>query len=262
MATEDQRQLITTIDRAVDVLLLFTRVGRVDLGVTEISNELGLAKAVVHRVLNTLAAKGFVETVEETRRYRLGPAVISLGVTYLDHIDIREFAQPTLRELMNATNETATLSLRYGWERMYLDQVTPDREVKMTVMLGRPFPLHAGSSSKAFLAFLPDDEVSRFLENYGLEPLTDATIVDAGALQRDLEGIRRRGFAISTGERQVGAGSVAAPILDHRGNPAAVVSVCGPLERFTDEIDDISALLLEKTRNLSRRLGYQRGSAA
>ncbi|MFA9432019.1 IclR family transcriptional regulator [Egicoccus sp. AB-alg2] len=256
MSEAEPRRLITTIERAADVLMLFATADQADLGVTEISRELGLSKAVVHRVLTTLTAKGFVEVVEDSRRYRLGPAVLSLGVAYLDRIDVRALAAPALHRLSEATNETATLSLRYGWERMYVDQVTPDREVKMTVALGRPFPLHAGGSSKAFLAFLPEVEQEEYIAGRKLSALTDRTIVDPDALRRELREVRARGYALSFGERQAGAGSIASPVIDHRGRPVAVISVCGPLERLRDEVDDVVAVLLSTTADLSHRLGH------
>lgn len=257
MSAEEPRRLITTIERAADVLDLFTRVDRPDLGVTEIANELHLSKAVVHRVLTTLAAKRLIEFVEESRRYRLGPAVLALGVSYIDRIDVRELAMVGLRDLSLRTNETATLSLRYGDERMYVDQVTPDREVRMTVAIGSRFPLHAGSSSKAFLAFLPEEEQDAYLDRGHLEALTAATIVDAEALRSELRQIRERGYAVSFGERQPDAGSVAAPLLDHRDLPAAVISVCGPLERLRDEVEQAADVLLDTARELSARLGYR-----
>lgn len=248
-------RVITSVERAADVLLLFARVDSADLGVTEIASELGLSKAVVHRILTTLSSKGLIESTDSTRRYRLGPLALSLGVAYLDHIDLRTLAMPALRQLSDRTRETATLSMRYGWERMYVDQVTPDREVKMTVALGRPFPLHTGSSSKAFLAFLPPDEQEAYLRRNELVALTPRTITEPDRLRDELAAIRERGYAVSHGERQAGAGSVAAPVLNHRGEPAAVVSVCGPLERFKDEVPMISEALVEATRALSRQLG-------
>lgn len=255
MPESEPKRLITTVERATDVLTLFTRVERQDLGVTEIANELNLSKAVIHRVLNTLAAKGFIETDEETRRYRLGPAVLALGQAYVDSLDIRNLAQAHMRALSDQTNETATLSQRYNWERLYVDQITPEREVKMTVALGRRFPLHAGSSSKAFLAFLPEEEQERYISGHELETLTNSTVVDPDALRADLALTRKRGYALSDGERQAGASSVAAPIIDHRGNPAAVISVCGPSERFADVRDRATKLLLEATGDLSRQMG-------
>ena len=176
-------------------------------------------------------------------------------MAYLNRIDIRDLARPVLTKLSEKTGETATISLRSGWERMYVDQVTPDREVKMTVALGRAFPLHAGSSSKAFLAFLPAEEQERYLAEAELGALTARTIVDADELRVELEQIRMRGYAVSEGERQEGAGSIAAPVFDHRADPVAVISMCGPLERFVDEIPALAEELLTAAGELSRRLG-------
>ena len=127
----------------------------------------------------------------------------------------------------------------------------------MTVPLGTPFPLHAGASSKAFLAFLAEPEREEYLTGRTLEALTDHTLIDATPLRSQLAAIRERGYAVSFGERQVGAGSVAAPVLDHEGSPAAVISVCGPVERIRGHVDGIAATLLPETRSLSEKLGYQ-----
>lgn len=249
-------QTIATVERAADVLNAFTEVDGETLGVTELAEKLGLSKAVVHRILASLRAKGFVELEGSTRRYALGPAALALGLTYLQGIDVRDRARPFLRELSERTNETATLSVRRGDVRLYVDQVNPPREVRMTVRLGHPYPLHAGSSSKAFLAHLSDGEIDGFLDR-ALEPLTSITITDAATLRAELKTVRERGYAISFGERQEGAGSVAAPVFDHEGRPTAVISVCGPLERFRREVDDIAPVLAEATGRLSRLLGWK-----
>lgn len=54
-----------------------------------------------------------------------------------------------------------------------------------------------------------------------------------------------------------GAGSIAAPVFDHENGAVAVISVCGPVERFRGEIDEIAPVLLRATRDLSRRLGWE-----
>lgn len=252
--SDESRKVVGSVERALDVLLLIARSDRAELGVTEIAAQLDLSKAVVHRILTTLASRGLIET-GASRRYRLGPASLSIGIAYLDRIDIRELARPVLTELSLRSGETATISVRTGWERMYIDQVTPNREVKMTVALGRAFPLHAGSSSKAFLAFLPREEQDRYLRQAGLGALTDRTITDAARLREELDAIRERGYAVSEGERQEGAGSIAAPVFDHHGEPTAVISLCGPLERFIDEVPALRDELLRATAELSRQLG-------
>lgn len=249
-------QTIAAIERAVDVLLLFGEPETTDLGVTEISSRLGLSKAVVHRILSSFRTKGFVDVDEETRRYRLGPTALRLGLTYLDQIDVRELARPEMAALSAATEETATLSIRTGWQRVYLDQITPQRDVKMVVQLGLAVPLHAGASSKAFLAFLPAAERESYLKDQPLDAISELTITDQKKLVKELETVSTQGYAISLGERMNGAGSVAAPVFGHDGVPAAVISVCGPLERFEGEIKEIAPLLLAATARLSARLGY------
>ena len=255
------KTIITTVDRAIDVLTLFATKPQPTLGVTEIAHELGLSKAAVHRLLTTLVAKDYIRVDRESRRYALGPAVLALGLAYLERIDIRRLALPVMRDLSAATNETSTLSIRSGWTRVYVDQVTPAREVRMSVQLGRPFPLHAGSSSKAFLAFLDETERERYLAETPLERLTDATIVDPRDLRAEIAKIRERGYALSFGERQAGAASVAAPVRDHLGRPIATISICGPIERFRDHTEKAAKLLLTATAELSAQLGYHANAA-
>ena len=247
---------IATVERAADVLLHFVAASKPTLGVTEIAEELGLSKAAVHRVLASLRSRDLIELDEETRRYSLGLAAMKLGLTYLDRIDVRRVAHPFLMELSERTNETATLSIRAGSRRIYVDQITPPREVIMSISLGTPYPLHAGASSRAFLAYLTDRELADYLQDVPLESLTPGTITDAEALRADLAQVRSQGYARSTAERKSGAASVAAPVFGHEGKPVAVISVCGPLERFSAEFDNCRDTLLEITRRLSEKCGW------
>ena len=252
---ESTSQTIATVERAADVLLLFARPNHPHLGVTDIAEELSLSKAAVHRILASLRSRGFIELIEESRRYQLGPASLSLGVAYLARIDVRQLAAAELQQLSLASKETATLSIRTGDERIYVDQIRPEREIVMSVLIGMPYPLHAGGSSKAFLAFLTADDQTRYLAT-SMGQVTDKTITNSDQLRGELAEIRQRGFASSFGERQAGAASIAAPVFDHTGAPAAVISICGPADRFKDEIDDCVPLLLAATARVSRRLGF------
>lgn len=247
---------VEAVDRAASVLRLFIDAKTPSLGITEISAVLSLSKAVVYRVLSTLRESGFVE-VDDSRRYMLGPTSLALGLAYLSRHDLRERARPFLVALSKETQETATLSTRRADFRTYIDQVTPPREVKMTVAIGQSYPLHAGSSSKAFLAFLPEEDQNVYLRDHNLSPLTDLTITDPAELRRELAKIRKRGFARSLGERQPGSASVAAPVFNHEGEPVGVISICGPRERFQMRMSDASRVLLSTTRELSERLGFR-----
>ena len=255
-AADTPGRSVASIERAADVLFLFAQDDQPDLGVTEIAKALEISKAVVHRILTSLRERNLVVVDAESRRYTLGPAVLQLAAAYRDRLDVRTLALETMQQLSAATNETATLSVRNGTTRLYVDQVTPPREVRMTVQLGQPFPLHAGSSGKAFLAFLAPAERDAYLADHPLDAVTDQTITDRGVLEAELDRIREQGFAVSLGERQVDAASVAAPVFDVDG-VTAVISVCGPLERLRPVVQETAATVVEATRLLSVRLGHR-----
>ena len=105
-----------------------------------------------------------------------------------------------MRALQAATGETVTISARVPGGRVYLDQIESTREIKMTVELGRRFPLHAGSSSRSILAFLPATERREFLAHHELDALTPKTITDRSDLAARLEDVRATGAAHSRTE--------------------------------------------------------------
>lgn len=220
--------------RVADVLLA---VGSdpAPVGVTELARRLGLSKAVVHRILQSLESRQLLGFDAATRTYEVGPAAVVLGARALRDQELRRAALPVLRQLQTATGETTTVSALVGTSRIYLDQVVSQRELKMMVEIGRPFPLHAGSSSKAILAFVPADLREQVLARE-LAELTPQTITTRAGLEDELMAVRRRGVAVSRGERQHGAGSIAAPVRDAHGDVIGSLSICGPINRFTSSV--------------------------
>jgi len=236
--------------RVADVLLLFLS-GPAALGVSEISRQLGLSKTVVHRILQSLAARGLVTFNAEGRNYSLGPAAAALGARALSNLELRRVAMPVLRRLQHDTGETTTLSELLGTMRIYLDQVPSLKEIKMTVELGRPFPLHAGASGRAILAFAPPG-LREFVLKRPLAALTPLTPTDGATLAAQLSRVRELGTAVSYGERQHGAGSVAAPVLGLDGHAVGSISVCGPVDRFDeDTVERLRPLVLGAAREIS-----------
>jgi DNA-binding IclR family transcriptional regulator len=244
-----------TAGRVIDVLLLFTD-GTDELGVSRIARELGLSKAVVHRILQTLVARGMVTLDQQTRLYQLGPTTAALGARALRDLDLRAVAASTLRRLQEETRETVTLTALVPGGRAYVDQIVSTHEVKMTVELGRRFPLHAGSSGKSVLAFLPERRREEILTGR-LAALTGSTPTDPVELRAELAAIQDLGYASSAGERQADAGSVAAPLFGLDGDVRGAVSVCGPRSRFTPEfVRDCAPRVVEAAHDISKALGW------
>ena len=225
--------------RVADVLIAVATAPE-PMGVSAIGRQLGLSKAVVYRILRSLVSRDLLADSDPRGTYRLGSAGAAVGARALAQFDIRSVAMPVLRDLQAETDETTTLSVLVGTRRTYLDQVVSQSEIRMMVELGTFLPLHAGSSGKAILAFAAGDVQERVLAAT-LDPVTGATITDPVVLRHELELVRRRGFAVSRGERQLGAASVAAPIIGIDDTAIGSISVCGPVGRFAAETAERAA---------------------
>jgi len=220
-------------NRVADVLTAFARSDR-PLGVTQLAREIDLSKAVVHRILQSLASRSLVQAVPGQSTYALGPAAIGLGTKAWGQLGVRRVAAPVLERLRDQTRETATLSVLVGHRRIYLDQFESPQEIKMVVEIGPQYPLHSGASSRAILAFLPQDFVDDALRDLrSVRPDTDAEQFLAG-----LEEVRRIGHATSSNERGTGAASIAAPFFDAAGHVLGSVSSSGPATRYSADIDE------------------------
>lgn len=220
-------------DRVADVLLSFAQSDRA-LGVSELARRLQLSKAVVHRILQSLASRSIVQAVPGESTYSLGPAAIGLGTKAWSQLDVRSIAAPVLRALRARTRETATLSVLVGHRRVYLDQYESPQEVKMVVEIGPQYPLHSGASSRAILAFLPEHfavEAARELQ--GTRP-----DLDTDAFFAKLAEVRENGYATSINERNTGAASIAAPFFDAADHVLGSVSSSGPAFRYSASTDD------------------------
>lgn len=224
-------------DRVADVLLTFAQSDRA-LGVSEIARRLHLSKAVVHRILQSLASRSIVQPMAGESTYSLGPAAIGLGTKAWSQLDVRSIAAPVLRTLRAETRETATLSVLVGHRRVYLDQYESPQEVKMVVEIGPQFPLHSGASSRAILAFLPDHFAVEALEE--LQGTTPD--VDAVSFRERLAEIRDIGYATSINERNTGAASIAAPFFDASNHVLGSVSSSGPAFRYASTADEKHAI--------------------
>ena len=220
-------------DRVADVLVSFTRSDR-PLGVSQIARDLGLSKAVVHRILQSLASRSLVQVIPGDARYALGPTAVGLGTKAWSQLDVRSLAAPTLRRLRDRTRETATLSVLVGNRRIYLDQYESPQEVKMIIEIGPQFPLHSGASSRSILAFLPQ----AFIDEAVAELVDARPTVDVEEYLRGLALVREQGYATSLNERNTGAASIAAPFFDASGNVLGSISSSGPAARYAEPADE------------------------
>jgi IclR family acetate operon transcriptional repressor len=221
------------VERALDVLLCFSHEEPV-LTLTRIAEQLGMPKSTIHRYLATLEAARFVRRDEVTGAYHLGYRLIEMAALVLEGADLERWAQPHLDRLAAVCGETVDLAALDGAQVVYLQVIESPQRVKIAAAVGQRLPAFCTASGKAFLAYLPDDEVSEILMR-GMSRYTENTRVSPAELHEDLRLTRERGFAMSEQEYERDINAVAAPILDPSGCPVAVIAVAGPAYRLSRE---------------------------
>ena len=239
--------------RAVAVLDTLAETG--ELGTNELARRTGMTPSTASRQLGTLAASGLVERVPATGRYRLGLRIVHLANALLARLDVREVARPHLVELVDATGETATLSVPGEQDAITVDFVPGRHQIQPVSRLGRPSIAHATSAGKVMLAF-----AGRELPDGPLRAYTPRTITDPSALASEIAAVRERGFATAVGEREPDLSAIAAPVRSARGELEAIVALQGPSSRFDDKaMAEALPLLREHAEEISRQLGWRPG---
>ena len=247
-------RVLRSVNNALAVLESFSA-ERPEIGVTELSQTLGLGKSTVHRLLTSLAARGYVRKNPDTERYCLGFKAFEVGSLVAGRGAVREVAAPFLRSLMLATKETVHLGVLDEWEVVYIDKMESDQPLQMYSRIGRRAPLHCTALGKALVAWEPEDWLDRFLGRR-LRGYTPSTLTAPGDVLRELAKIRALRYAFDGEEFALGLKCVAAPLFDHSRRVVASIGIAGPAFRLSsDRLPRLASLVRESAAAASRALG-------
>jgi len=222
---------------------------------SDICNNTGLNISTVHRLLKTLKASGFVVQNPINRQYYLGHVFIRLAFdTTRAHQTLVTMAYDEMKYLRELTGETVNITVPFGTERVVLLELPSKHAISMAAGHGHAAPLYSSAGGKILLAQFPDDELKVLIENMNFTALTPSTITDKVVLMRELEKIRKQGYATSFGEVIPGSGAVAVPIKNY----AIVVGlgVYGPHSRFDNIINHLEEIRESEERISSKLLRF------
>lgn len=230
---------IESVDKALRLLLLMRHRGMVR--VTDVSDELGVARSTAHRLLMTLAHHGFVVQDSISRSYRVGRVMVEIGLAAVGELDVRRKARQHMEKLAAELRETVNLLVLEGAEVRFIDGVESDRTLRVTSRTGLLLPAHATSGGKALLAELSFSDLEALYPN-GLDRMTERTLTDINLLRDELAEVRRLGYATNRGEREHGVHAVAVCIHDHAGRAVAALAVSVPAPRASRLHDFVEPL--------------------
>lgn len=233
----DTRQ---TVVRSIEIIELLAK--ERCLGVTQIANEMTLAKSTVHAYLKTLVSCGYV--VREDEKYCLAFRISLLGESVKDQSRLFTAGRDELKKLADQTGLYTHLSVKEHHKNINICQIKGgeiSRYKYQNNKLRRPEPLHFTATGKAILASLPEEEAALILDQHNLTRQTPNTITDIKKIEKELEKIQKQGYSQNDEEEVIGFRAVGAPVRDRADGSLGAVSVSGPKSligetRFNEEL--------------------------
>lgn len=211
---ESEKYMVPALERGLCVLQEFGR-GNTTLGAPELARRLGLPRATVFRLLNTLEAMGYLQPAGEgSKDYRLGLSVLRLGFEFLASMDLTELGQPVIQGLCNELKVPCNIVVRDGRSVVYVAKVTPPTPLTSSVRVGTRLPAHATAFGRVLLSDLSHAELEGLYGRESLQSFSPATPTSVDALFSLVDADRRRGYVFSEGFYEKSISTVAAPVFD------------------------------------------------
>jgi len=231
---------------------------------SEVAKKTGLPRGTARRLLLTLTELGYAGF--DGKHFSLQPRALNLGFAYLHSRSLWQLGQPCMVELVERVHESCSIAVLDGSEIVYVARVpTAARIMSINLGIGTRLPAFATSMGRVLLAGLAVEEVKRLLEQVSpLPKYTPKTISDQAALLREIDLVRRQGWALVDQELETGLRSIAAPIVDSSGRVVAALNIGThasrwPIQKLTQEV---LPLLKQTATSISGLVGPERPRAA
>ncbi|MFI4849503.1 MAG: IclR family transcriptional regulator [Gimesia chilikensis] len=222
---------VPALERGLDILELLNQEPD-GLGISELASRLSLNKNAVFRITHTLTDRNYLERDPLTKKFRLSPRLLSLGLPQAGDVSLVEVALPLMRELRDLTRETIQLGIQVGDEGVIIEQVSGLHPLRIAVDIGLRFPLHNNAPGKVLLAHQSPRERAATLNRIPLTADTPRTLTKPAALQTECTKVLSRGYATDHAEADEGIHCVAAPVTGPEGKLIAVLWVSAPAKRL------------------------------
>jgi DNA-binding IclR family transcriptional regulator len=244
------RYPIESVDNALKLLLMLR--DRPVISVSEVSDDLAVARSTAHRLLAMLVYHGFVRQDPVTKAYAAGPVLTEISFAALRDSDIRPKARPFIEELVRESGETVHLVVLNGTQALFTDCVEGSWALRAGSRVGTRLPAHCTAGGKALLAELPDDQIRELYPDEELEQLTSRSVGTVTGLLARVDETRRHGYALNDGESEEELRAVAVAIRDAAGRVRAAITLSAPGYRLPpDQVPGVVAAM----RRTADRIG-------
>jgi DNA-binding IclR family transcriptional regulator len=223
---KEDRHFVTALARGLEVLSCF-RSGDKALGNQEIALRCKLPKSTVSRLTSTLTKLGYLIQVEESGKYRLGTATLSLGSAMLARLDVRQIARPMMQELADASRAMVSLGTRDRLSMIYVENCRSSAALTLSLDVGSRIPVSTSAIGRAWLAVIADRERQDFMER--VQELDEVAWPDIrDGIERAMEEYRTLGVTCSFGDWQKDVNAIARAFQPGGGLPPMAINCGGP----------------------------------
>jgi DNA-binding IclR family transcriptional regulator len=189
------------------------------LALAELARRTGLYKSTILRLITSLEKAGFVQRLSNGS-YSVGPEPLRLSQLYQTSFRLRDVIHPLLESITEENGETSSFYVLENGSRVVLFRVEPKRAVRVSVLEGARFPLHAGASGEILRAFSRQSD-----------PI--------------LAEVRERFWACSFGERDPETTAVSVPVFSMGYELRGALTLSGPSDCLLQEhIQHAASILL------------------
>jgi IclR family acetate operon transcriptional repressor len=246
---------VQSVDRALSII---ETLAEDDEGyrLSDLAVRTGLSTSTVHRLLATMEKRRFVQFDRDGSKWHVGAQSFSVGATFSRRRNFTAQAMPYLRKLRDQTRETANLAVVDDEAIIVLTRIESREIMRSLTKVGGRVAMVASGVGKAVLATYSDEDVNAIICRRGMPRLTEKSIVRPSELFRELQIIRRQGYAVDDEEARIGLRCVAAVVYSNCAEPLAAISVSGMTSRLTnDRLPALGNTVREVAAELTASLG-------
>ena len=246
---------VQSVDRALSIL---ETLAEDDEGyrLSDLAVRTGLSASTVHRLLATLESRRFVQFDRTQSKWHVGSRAFTVGASFARRRNFSAQAIPYLRKLRDLTRETANLAVVDDEFIIVLTRMESREIMRSLTQVGGRVAMVTSGVGKAVLATYSDEDVGAVIRHHGMPRLTEKSIVRPSDLFKELEKIRKQGFALDDEEACMGLRCIAAVVYNDCAEPLAAISVSGMTSRLTDDrLPEIGQIVREVAGELTVALG-------
>lgn len=239
MAKKEKNYKAPALEKGLDILE-YLSYKRAALSQTEIAEGTNKTMNEIYRMLVCLENRGYLIREDHSGKYRLSLKLYSLAHRHSLIDEIRNVAQPAMKELSSAIRQSCHLGIIYQDQLMVINQSKSPEPISLSVEEGSLFPLLRTASGLTLLSILDEDTNPEILNR--LKRFQDYSKQEKKEFINTLKEIRKQGYHTEVSKLASGVTDVVVPI----GNATSRIVAALAVPVLTNELDkvlDISKII-------------------